>query len=136
MSTLWVLVIVWACHMDNAANCVGVYGPYPTLEACQTASTPTIVTLITGRACKPLEIEKSRVGVISKCSPLERFKACYDPDAPRPDFRLSSAHPSLRVRSNAGETKATGRARLRGGERIDVIPPEASTLTSPPVFVT
>jgi hypothetical protein len=59
MNTVWVLTIVWMCQMSNAADCVGVYGPYPTLETCQTAPpVPSIMTPIIGRACKPLQIEK------------------------------------------------------------------------------
>ena len=62
MSTVWVLVIVWVCHMSNAADCVGLYGLYPTVEACRTATPvapgPTIETPIIGRECKPLQIEK------------------------------------------------------------------------------
>ena len=47
-----------------------------------------------------------------------------------------TAHRSTPQRANAGETKATRQSAATGVERIDVIPPEASTLTSPPVFVT
>jgi hypothetical protein len=63
MNTVWLLTIVWVCHLSNAADCVGVYGPYPTLEICKTtmprdAPGPSIGTAIIGRACKPLQIEK------------------------------------------------------------------------------
>jgi hypothetical protein len=31
VSTVWVLGIVWVCRISNAADCVGLYGPYPTI---------------------------------------------------------------------------------------------------------
>jgi len=46
----WVLIIVWYCHSENAAECVGIYGPYPTLEACKAAN-PSIQTPLVGRRC-------------------------------------------------------------------------------------
>jgi len=58
MTQMWVLTIVWVCHMSNAADCVGVYGPYTSLEACRAANPvnpgPSIETPIIGRSCKPM----------------------------------------------------------------------------------
>jgi hypothetical protein len=53
----WVLVVVWLCHLSNAADCVQIGGPYDSYDECTTAQfspLPTKETPIVGRGCKPL----------------------------------------------------------------------------------